>query len=132
MLLIFIVKETRQQIVWLLKLQVLSPLLGGIRLLLLFLVLLQMIWWVCQILDFVSFVGSLVVLTRYSFSPFKVFPIGFFLEGVLMRLSWGLSTMVLFWQNHLDSLWGSYVLIVFFAALCCSCFVLVFPLRFLM
>ena len=108
--------------VWLLELPVLSPLLGGIRLLLLFLVLLIMIWWDCQILDFVSFVRSLVVLTRYSFSPFKVFPTGFFLEWVLMRPSWGLSTTILFWQNHLDSPRRSYVLLVFFVALCCSCF----------
>ena len=38
----------------------------------------------------------------YSFSHFRIFPTGFYLEWVLMRPSWGLSTMVLFRQNHMD------------------------------
>ena len=77
MLFIFIVGATRQQIVWLIELQVLSPLLGGIRLFF-FVVLLLMIWRVCQILGFVSFVGSLLG-TR--FPPSRFFLLGFSWRG---------------------------------------------------
>ena len=107
--------------VWLLELLVLSPSLGGIQLLLFFLILLIMMLLENLILDFAkafrsskvkksfktlgysSVLRSLHCIARYSFSPFWVFPIGFFLERVLMRPSWGISIMVLFWQNHLDS-----------------------------
>ena len=73
------------------------------------------------ILDFVSCVRSLYGIARYSFSPFKFFPIGFFLEGVLMRPSWGLSKMVLFRQSHLDSLDRSFVIVLVFFAIAFSC-----------
>ena len=99
MLVIFIVREIMQQIVWLFKLLVLSPLLGGIRLLLLFLILLIITLLENLILDFAkafqgskvkksfktlgysSVLRSLPYIDRYSFPLFRVFPIGFFLGG---------------------------------------------------
>ena len=49
---IFIVREIRQQMVWLLELLVLSPTLGNIQLIFLFIILLVMMLLVNLILDF--------------------------------------------------------------------------------